>query len=431
MGGGMKIAVIGGGSTYTPELLGGFIREGEALGLAEVFLMDVDPSRLATVAGFCQRMARSAGARFAVRFGGERAEALDGAAFVLTQIRVGGQEGRHRDIQLGLRHGLVGQETTGVGGCAKALRTIPVLLGLSEEMAVRCPDAWLINFTNPSGLVTEALLRHGHPRTIGLCNIPITLQLEIAARLRVEPERVQLDYVGLNHLGWVRRVLLDGQDVLPGMIEHLLGAGRPANLPEELAFPPEFLRALGMVPNSYLRYYYATQRAVEELRAAPRDRAQEVMEIERELLAHYADPAQHQPPPALSRRGGAHYSTAALRLVRAIHLDSGDRQVVNVRSNGAVPGLDPASVVEVGCRVGREGARALPVDPLPPQIRGLLQHVKAYEELAIEAAVRRSRRHAILALAAHPLVADAELAVRLAGEIAEAHSLDWLKREET
>ncbi len=426
----MKIAVIGGGSTYTPELLGGFIREEKALGLAELWLVDVDARRLDIVGGFCQRMARAAGARFAVRLTGERAAALDGAAFVLTQIRVGGQEGRHRDIQLGLRHGLIGQETTGVGGCAKALRTIPVLLSLSDEMRARCPEAWLINFTNPSGLVTEALLRYGHPRTIGLCNIPITMQLEIAARLGVEPSRVQLDYVGLNHLGWVRRVLVDGQDVLPGMIEHLLGAGRPANLPEELDFPPEFLRALGMIPNSYLHYYYATRRALEGLRAAPRDRAQEVMEIEGELLAHYADVRQDTPPAALARRGGAHYSTAALHLICAIHGDRAERQVVNVAAGGAVPGLDPRSVVEIGCAVGRSGARALPVEPLPPEIRGLLQHVKAYEELTIEAAVTRSRRHAILALSTHPLVADAELAVTLADEIAVEHSLDWLRREE-
>lgn len=426
----MKIAVIGGGSTYTPELLGGFIREERALGLAELWLVDVDAQRLDVVGGFCRRMARAAGARFAIHLATDRSRALDGAAFVLTQIRVGGQAGRHRDIQLGLRHGLVGQETTGVGGCAKALRTIPVLLDLAEEMRARCPEAWLINFTNPSGLVTEALLRHGQARAIGLCNIPITLQLEIAARLGVDERRVQLDYVGLNHLGWVRRVLLDGQDVLPTMLEHLLGAGRPANLPEELDFHPEFLRALRMVPNSYLHYYYATRRAVEELRAAPRDRAQEVMEIERELLSHYADPAQDAPPPALARRGGAHYSTAALRLICAIHADRGERQVVNVASGGAVPGLEAASVAEVPCRVDGTGAHPLPLEPLPPEIRGLLQHVKAYEELTIEAAVRRSRRHAVLALAAHPLVADAALAVTLADEIAAEHSLDWLKREE-
>jgi 6-phospho-beta-glucosidase len=336
---------------------------------------------------------------------------------------VGGQEGRHRDIQLGLRHDLVGQETTGVGGFAKALRTVPVMLALCREMERACPQAWLINFTNPSGLVTEAILKHGWPRAIGLCNIPLTLRLEIAAALGVEPNRVSLDYLGLNHLSWVRRVWVDGVDVLPQALQTLTGAGRPANIPEELDYPVPFLRALGMVPNAYLRYYYLTRRAVAELKAAPQDRAQEVMRIETELLDIYRDPAQHRKPEALKRRGGAHYSTAAIALLKAIAADTGDSQVVNARNGSAMPALGPDAVIEVTCRVDRRGAVPLPLENPPPEIRGLMQHVKAYEELAVEAAVSRSRRSALMALVTHPLVGDAELADTLLDEICTAHQL--------
>ena len=413
----MKIAVIGAGSTYTPELVAGLAAQAGRLELERLALMDIDPGRLEIVAGFCRRLARRQGAGFAIDSGGDLAEALAGADFVLTQIRVGGQAARHQDIQLGLRHGLVGQETTGVGGFAKALRTIPVLLELCRQVERLCPRAWLINFTNPSGLVTEALLRHGRQRVIGLCNIPINVHHDLARLLEVPPERVEVDSLGLNHLSWVRRVLLDGRDVLPQMLQKFLAAGRPANLDEELDYPPGFLRALGMVPSSYLRYYYLTRRAVAELQTRPRSRAQEVMEIERRLLDYYADEGNDSKPAELEKRGGALYSTAALELMLSLRLDRNDRQVLDVRNAGALDCLPDDCVVEVPCRVGAAGAVPLPAEPVPPQIAGLMQQVKAYELLAVRAAVERSRAAAILALANHPLVADAELAVTLVAEI--------------
>jgi len=421
----VKIAVVGGGSTYTPELVDGLIQEAGALGLARVSLMDVDRERLEVVAGFCERMRAHAGAPFRLEAGGDLDAALDGADFVLTQVRVGGQRGRHLDTRLGLDHGLIGQETTGVGGFAKALRSVPVTLEVCRRMEARCPDAWLVNFTNPSGLVTEAVLKHGRERAIGLCNIPINLRMDVARLLGVPPARVELDYLGLNHLSWVRRVLVDGEDVLPRAVELFSGAGRPANIPEELDYPPDFVRALGMLPSSYLRYYYLPRRALLELQARTKSRAEEVMEVEQELLALYRDPAQRVKPAALEKRGGAYYSRAAVELIGALAGDKGDRQVLNARNAGALACLPPEVVVELDCRVDARGATPLPVAEPGPEIRGLLQHVKAYEELAVEAAVRASRRLAILALVNHPLVGDAALAVTLVDEIARVHGLRW------
>jgi 6-phospho-beta-glucosidase len=419
----VKVAVIGGGSTYTPELIEGLIAHREDLGLSEVALMDIEPERLGIVGDFCRRMVAHAGAGFRVEVTTERSSALDGSGFVLTQIRVGGQAGRHKDIQLGLRHGLVGQETTGVGGFAKALRTVPVILDICKDMETLCPDAWLINFTNPSGLVTEAILKHGRQRAIGLCNNPINLKIDVAGYLGVEPGQVELDYIGLNHLSWVRRILVDGKDVLPQILEAVTGAGRPANIPEELDYPPGFIQALGMIPSSYLRYYYLTRQMLAELQAKKKSRAEEVMEVEDELMEIYRDPKAKEKPAALAKRGGANYSRAAFELIRAIHLDLGETHVVNVRNQGTIACLPPDCAVEIACRVGAAGADPLPLDPPGPEIRGLMQHVKAYEEMAVQAAVTKSRRAAILALCAHPLVADAKLSEILVKEIENDHGI--------
>jgi 6-phospho-beta-glucosidase len=398
----MKVAVLGGGSTYTPELVDGLLARAAAFGLREIALMDIDAARLACVGAFCRRMAARAGGGVAVTLTAQAAAAIDGADFVVTQIRVGGQEARRRDERLGLRHGLIGQETTGVGGFAKALRTIPVILGYAEEVARRAPGAWLINFTNPSGLVTEAILTHTGARAIGLCNIPLGFRIEIAQAVGVAPAEVELDYVGLNHLAWIRRVRVRGADVTA----QVLAAGRrggPANF-EALDYPGWWVDALGMIPNDYLRYFYLTPEMLAQQQAKPRTRAEEVMAIERELLAFYADPAHDEKPPALAKRGGAFYSRAACELMAALRSPTPEVQIVDVCNGGAVPDLPAGAVVEVPCRVDRDGAHPLPVGPLPPEIRGLMAHVKAYEELAVRAGAAHDRRAALLALVAHPLV---------------------------
>ncbi|RME29981.1 MAG: 6-phospho-beta-glucosidase, partial [Deltaproteobacteria bacterium] len=325
----MKIAIIGAGSSYTPELATGLIEHESELSLDLVACFDIDSRRLEVVTGFCRRMAAARGARFEFEPTNDIERALEGASFVLTQIRVGGQQARHSDIKLGLDNDLIGQETTGIGGFAKAMRTIPVLVDLCRKIDARCPDAWLVNFTNPSGLVAEALMRHGRERVIGLCNIPINLHHDVAALLGVEPWRVEIDSFGLNHLSWVRGIRVDGREVLPELFDRVLAAGLPANLSDELDYPGEFLRALGMIPSGYLRYYYLRRRMLRKLKAQPRTRAEQVMELEKKLFSHYADESRTEPPAELSSRGGALYSRAALDVVLSLLLDRKDRQVLD------------------------------------------------------------------------------------------------------
>jgi 6-phospho-beta-glucosidase len=412
----MKLAIIGGGSTYSPEILSGLCAEGAHTGVTEVVLQDPRADRLGPVSGFCQRLVARAGAGLCVSATASVDEALDGADFVVVQIRVGGQEGRHEDIRTGLDFGLIGQETTGVGGFAKALRTIPEVLKIAHRMEQRCPRAWMLNFTNPSGMVTEALLQHGRERVVGLCNVPIEMHMEVAQLLGRPRGEVQLDWIGLNHLGWLRKVIVDGADVLPGLIakiEQLNAAGEglsgPANIPE-LQYPPGFLTALGMIPSSYVRYFYATDEMLAAIREAPRSRAQEVMEIEAELLALYQDPRQDTLPELLKKRGGAWYSRLAVDLLGALGADAPSVHIVNTTARGTVAGMPDDAVVEVPCTISKAGVTPNRQDPPQESIIGLMRHVKAYERLAVEAAVDRSRDKAYMALVANPLVPNARVA---------------------
>jgi 6-phospho-beta-glucosidase len=420
----MKIAVIGGGSTYTPEVVEGFVGRAGDLGLAEVALMDIDPARLEVVGTFSRRMVAHAGSPFRLTTTADRRAAIDGASFVLTQVRVGGQAARHQDILLGLRHGLIGQETTGIGGMAKALRTVPVILDLCREIERTAPDAWVINFTNPSGLITQAILDHSACRCIGLCNIPIEMKMLVAAYLGVPESDVRLDIVGLNHLGWVRKVFVRGEDATPGLLAFLTSADGPKNIPD-VDFPPELIRALDAVPLGYNRYYYMTDKLLAELRAKPRTRAEEVMDIEDELLAKYRDPAVVTKPPELGKRGGAFYSKIAVDLVDAIANDRGAEHVVNLRNAGAIPDLPARAVVETAAHVGKGGATPVPTGPLEPSIRALIQRAKAYEELTIEAAVTRSRSAAYRALITNPLGPTATAASEVLDDLLATNRLDY------
>ncbi|MCB9508379.1 MAG: 6-phospho-beta-glucosidase [Myxococcales bacterium] len=415
----MKLAVIGGGSTYTPELLSGIIARGAELGIDYVTLHDPRPDRRAPVAAFCRRLADAGGASW-LRIDDTDVldDALAGASFVVIQIRVGGQAGRHEDIMLGLRHGLIGQETTGVGGFAKALRTVPAVLAIAERAREVCPDAWILNFTNPAGLVTEALLRRGFEKTVGLCNVPIEMHMELAKLLGVEPSAVELDWVGLNHLGWVRRVLVDGADVLPSLLAQVeAGVPGPANIPE-IAYPPGLLAALGMIPSSYVRYFYLPSEMLAELQAAKRTRAQEVAELEEALLSGYADPTTPAVlPPLLSKRGGAWYSRLAVDVLAALTSPEPTVHIVNTTNAGAVPELPADASVEVPCAISRDGVTPLPRGAVEESILGLIRQVKSYERLAIDTALDPRRGHALLALLAHPLVPDARVAAAVVDDL--------------
>lgn len=413
----MKVAVIGAGSTYTPELIQGFLAHRDSFPVDELALMDIDDRRLGIVGGFSERLLAAAGHPVRVTKTLDRQEAIRGANFVITQIRVGGQKARHEDTLLALRYRTIGQETTGVAGFAKAMRTIPAILDIARDMEELAPEAWLINFTNPSGLITEAVTRHSTVRVIGLCNGPYGTINAIAASLGVPREKVWVDYVGLNHLSWIRRVMVDGRDVTARVVKEIANRYKAANVPEA-EFSSDFVEALGMIPSSYLRYYYLRDEMVPTLAAQPKTRAQVVMEVEEKLLELYQDPSRTAVPEELSKRGGAYYSTVAVALMDAIINDRRDIHIVNIQNRGALPELSPESVVEVPAVVGKAGAWPVVTGGrLEPAIRGLIHAVKAYEELTIDAAVQRSRRLAILAVAAHPLVGSVNKAVSLVSEL--------------
>lgn len=416
----MKLAVIGGGSSYTPELLHGLAARSAALQLDRIVLHDPRPDRLGPVVGFCSRLVAALGSGASVRGTHDLDEALTGADFVVIQIRVGGQQGRHEDIMLGLRHGLIGQETTGVGGFAKALRTIPVVLDIVRRANALCPDAWILNFTNPAGLMTEAILAHGTERSVGLCNVPIEMHMELAKIVSRDPAEVELDWVGLNHLGWVRRVLVDGRDVLPSLIDQIdAGVPGPANVPE-IDYPKGFLKALGAVPSSYVRYFYSTRLMLDEIRSKPKTRAQEVAEIEEELMRQYADPATPAVlPPALSKRGGAWYSRLAVDVVSALSSETPSVHIVNTRNGDSVSCVPADATVEVPCSISRAGVVPHDCGAIDPSIAGLIAQVKAYEQLTIRAAVNRDRDAALLALANNPLTGGVDNARAVLDDIIE------------
>lgn len=421
----MKIATIGGGSTYTPELVDGLIQRAAALGLTELSLMDIDAERLSVVGHFAQRMVEHAGAPFRVTLTGDRRAALAGADFVTTQFRVGKQPARHQDILLGLRHGLIGQETTGIGGMAKALRTLPVIFDICRDMDAICPDAWLINFTNPSGLVTEAILNHARrEKAVGLCNVPIEMKMTLAKHLGVAEEDLDVDVVGLNHLGWVRRVTVQGRDITAELLDFFCSEAGPKNIPD-IDFVPELVRALGAMPLYYNRFYYQTERVFEALSKATKTRAEEVMEIEEKLLARYRDPAQTTKPPELNERGGAYYSKIAVDVIDAIANDRGVVHAVNMRNAGAIPNLPDDCVVETMAVIDARGAHPRPTAPLEESMLALVTRAKMYEILTIKAALGQSYDLAFKALFTNPLGPTADRAKEVLDDLLRTNNLNY------
>lgn len=404
----MKVAVIGGGSTYTPELVNGFLARHEQFPLSELWLMDIDAERLDVVGGFAQRIVEYKGNPFKVVLTTNQREAVKGASYVTTQLRAGQMEARRRDEYLGLRHGLIGQETTGIGGMAKALRTIPIVLKLAQDIReLSKPGTLLVNFTNPSGLITEALQRYAQDvPSVGVCNAPYNAKIGILHLLEkrigktIPEEQAELLTLGLNHLSWHRGFTIEGEDVWPQVMEAYL---------EDLKSDPEpewnldLIQNLRMLPNYYLQYFYNTPHKLEEQKKWPPSRAEAVIEIEKELLKQYADPDLVEPPAELMKRGGAYYSTVATQLLNAHFNDLNEIHVVNTRNNGAVSEWPGDWVLEIPSKVSRSGIVPLPTEPLPPVCFGLLAQVKSYEILTVEAAVHGDRAAAYQALLANPL----------------------------
>lgn len=411
---GLKVCVIGAGSTYTPELIEGFIKRKKELPVSSFALMDIDGDKLNIVGSLAARMVQQAGLCAKVELLSDRKKALQGADFVLTQIRVGGIPARIRDERIPLEFGIIGQETTGPGGFAKALRTVPVMIGIARDIEKLASNAWWINFTNPSGIVTEALLKHTKTNVIGLCNVPIGMTKSLAKKLECEPEDLLLTYIGLNHLSWITKVTVNGRDVTKAAVKKSL-AGRSD---EDQAW----MKAYGMIPNGYLRYYYARDKVMEGLLKAEKTRGEIVSEVEASLLKKYQNPNLKKKPKELEKRGGAHYSTAAVSLASAIHNNKKELHIVNARNGVTIPCLPSDCAIETNCMVDGGGAHPLAIGDVPLEIRGLLQAVKSYEELAVRAAVEGSKRLALQALAAHPLVPSFTVAQRLLDRILEANA---------
>lgn len=410
---GLKVCVIGAGSTYTPELIEGFVKRKKELPVERIALMDIDSDKLDIVGSLAARMVEKAGLGAKVELLTNRKKALDGTDFVLTQIRVGGLPARIRDEHIPIEFGILGQETTGPGGFAKALRTVPVMLDIARDIEKLAPNAWWINFTNPSGIVTEALLKHSKTNVIGLCNVPVGMTRSLAKKLECEPEDLLLTYVGLNHLSWITRVTVKGKDVTKEAVKKSL-AGRPE---EDQAW----IKAYGMIPNGYLHYYYARDKVMESLKKAGKTRGEIVSEVEAALLKKYQNPNLTRKPKELEKRGGAHYSTAAVSLASAIHNNKKELHIVNTQNNGTIPCLPPDCAIETNCMIDGGGAHPLSIGEIPLEIRGLLQAVKSYEELTVRAAVEGSKRTALQALVAHPLVPSFTVAQELLARILEAN----------
>lgn len=421
----MKIAVIGGGSSYTPELMEGIINHKDSLPVTEVVLIDIPEGeeKVSINTAFAKRMVEKAGLPISVRYTLDRREGLKDASFVIAQIRVGGLDAREKDERIPLKYDVIGQETTGPGGFFKALRTIPVMLSICRNMEEVCKDAWLINFTNPSGIITEAILKNTKVKCIGLCNVSINMRYDAAERLSVSPDELDCRFIGLNHLSVMNHAYYQGKDrILDAVnVENKESVVKNIKKDEEM---DAVARELGCLLSPYMQYFYTEKEALrhEKLEAIglTGTRAAQVKEVEKNLFECYKDVNLREKPAALAKRGGARYSMAAICLIDSIYNDTNDVQVVDVFNNGIIPQLPDDVVIEVNCRIGRNGAAPLASD-VPSSVLGLIEQVKAYEEFTIEAAITGDRNKALIALLNNPLVHDVRDAKGILNELLEAH----------
>ncbi|SHK07155.1 6-phospho-beta-glucosidase [Paramaledivibacter caminithermalis] len=421
---GLKIAVIGGGSSYTPELIEGFIKRANELPVKEIYLVDIEKGKekLDIIYNLTKRMINKAGLDISVYKTLNRKEAIKDADFVVTQLRVGGLEARARDEGIPLRYNVIGQETTGAGGFAKAIRTIPVILDICRDIEELSPDAWLINFTNPAGIITETVLKYTNVKVMGLCNVPIGMVNNVAKLLGVSSNRVRIEFAGLNHMVYGKEIYLDGKNVTDVVLEKLGDGGliNMKNIPD-IKWDTDFIKTLKMLPCPYHRYFYLSDDILKEelegLKKNKGTRAEQVMKIEQELFEKYKNPALDEKPEELEKRGGAYYSDAAVSLISAIHNDKSEIHTVNIRNNGAISSLPNDVVVEINAVINRAGAKPVVLGELPVQINGLIQQVKAYELLTVKAGVTGDYYTALMALTTNPLVYSANIAKKLLDDI--------------
>ena len=430
---GIKVVTIGGGSSYTPELVEGFIKRYDKLPVKELWLVDIEEGRekLEIVGNLAKRMIEKAGVPMEVHLSLDRREALVDADFVTTQIRVGLLDARVKDESIPLKHGMLGQETNGAGGMLKAFRTIPVLLDIDKDISELCPNAWMINFTNPAGMVTEAIVRYGkNKKVIGLCNVPIGMEKAVASIMNVDHSRVRVDFAGLNHMVYGLNMYVDGENVTKEVVKGISEGrlGQIVKNVKDFNWVPEFIEALGVMPCPYHKYYYQKQEMLnDEIKEFKKGqaRAEVVKKVEKELFELYKDPNLSIKPPQLEKRGGAYYSDAACRLITSIYNDTRDIQAVDVRNNGAIQGIANDSVVEISSIITKDGPKPLNIGELPIAINGLIQEIKTFERLTIEAAIEGDYGKALLALTTNPLTTSDKVAKVVLDELLEAHK-DYL-----
>lgn len=415
---GLKIAIIGAGSTYTPELMEGLINKKESLPLREIYLMDIDHRKLEIVGGLAKRMIEAADMDVEVVLTDDLDKSLINADFVLVQIRVGKLQARILDEKIPLKYGLIGQETNGIGGFFKGMRTIPVMMDIAKRMEKLCPDAWLINFSNPSGMLAQALLNHTKVKTLGLCNVPINMISSVKDKLGL-PE-AEVEYVGLNHLTWITSIKYNGKDYLQDAIKQGINSEAMKNIPAS-GFTPELIKAVGAIPSSYLEYYYYRDAKLEHALKQEKSRGEVCVDIENDLLQIYADSELHVKPALLSKRGGSRYSEAAINLVDSIYNDKRDVQVVNVLNNGAIDFMRDDDAIEISAIIGKDGATPIKANFKNEHIKEYMLLIKAYERHAVEAALTGDDDAAMRALLINPLVLDFKKAYPCYLELKEAH----------
>jgi len=416
----LKIAIIGAGSTYTPELIEGIINKKEDLKVSELFLMDIDERKLDIVGGLCKRMIETSGLNTFVELTLDLNKALKNADFVLCQIRVGKLAARLLDEKIPLKYNLIGQETNGIGGFFKGMRTIPVMMDITKRMEKLCPNAWLINFSNPSGMIAEAILNNSKIKMLGLCNVPINMVDSIKRRLKLDEAKVE--YVGLNHFSYITSIVHDNKDYLQTAIKEGINSEAMKNIPA-YGFPKELIRTLQAIPSSYLEYYYYKDSKLEKAKFAQKSRAEVCMEIEEDLLKQYQDSNLHVKPELLSKRGGARYSEVAINLVDAIVNDRRNIQIVNTRNNGAIKCLDNNNAVEVCAIIGKNGAEVIPTTYVNEHIDELFRLMKAYEVHSVRAALTGDKDEALRALLVNPLIWDYNSASKCFEEMLELNKI--------
>ncbi|KAA0965094.1 6-phospho-beta-glucosidase [Sporosarcina sp. ANT_H38] len=424
----LKIVAIGGGSSYTPELIEGFIKRYATLPIKELWLVDIleGETKLGIVGALAKRMVKEANIPMKIHLTLDRKLALKDADFVTTQLRVGGLQARVMDEKIPLKYGVIGQETNGPGGLFNALRTIPVILDIVNEMEELCPNAWLVNFTNPAGMIMEAIYRHSNwRRAVGLCNVPIGMTRAVAKSLEVEPERIHIDFAGLNHMVFGLDIYIDGKRVTDNAMNAIASNKRSITMKNiaELDWEPDFQKALNILLCPYHRYYYKThEMLLEEIRSAKGvgTRAEVVQNLEEELFDLYKDENLRGKPEQLEKRGGAYYSDAACSLIDSIYNDKGDIQTVNTLNQGAIASIPNNSAVEINCVIKKSGPKPIAIGDLPVPVRGLVQQIKSFERTACEAAVTGDYQKALVAMIINPLVTSDTIGKKILDEMLEA-----------